>query len=153
MSIFPAEMTETKADSSLFPFRCMHDVSSYELDSFGHVNNAVYMNYLEKARNEFLRQRGLLFHDFFKWGKFPVVSRAELKFRQPAKSDDKLMIQGRVMDSSVTSFRLGYEVRRIDSGLLILEAETVHVFVDGRGRPVKIPEIFREKFLIPDIEK
>jgi len=35
-----------------------HRVASYELDSFGHVNNAVFLNYLEKARCDFLRARG-----------------------------------------------------------------------------------------------
>lgn len=111
------------------------------------------MNYLEKARNEFLRQRNLFFNDFFEWGKFPVVTRAEMKFKHPAKSDEQLIIQGRIRDFSATSFRLVYEIRRIDSGILILEAETVHVFVDGRGRPVKIPEVFKEKFLSPAGEK
>ena len=36
------------------------NVRSYELISFGHVNNATYLNYLEYARGDYLRQRGCL---------------------------------------------------------------------------------------------
>ena len=34
------------------------DVRSYELDAYNHVNNAVYLNYLEYARMEYLRRIG-----------------------------------------------------------------------------------------------
>ena len=39
-------------------------VRSYELDSFGHVNNANFLNYLEAARGNFLEEYGLSFKHF-----------------------------------------------------------------------------------------
>ncbi len=51
---------------SKFELVSYHTVTSYELDSFGHVNNAVFLNYLEKARCDFMTLKGLRFDDFFK---------------------------------------------------------------------------------------
>ena len=41
-------------------FKYFHTVAGYELDSFGHVNNAVYLNYLEQARWDILKKSDLL---------------------------------------------------------------------------------------------
>ncbi|MBK6281447.1 MAG: acyl-CoA thioesterase [Draconibacterium sp.] len=41
-------------------FKYEFQVRGYELDSFGHVNNAVYLNYLEQARWEIVQKLGVL---------------------------------------------------------------------------------------------
>ena len=40
---------------------CELEARSYECDAYGHVNNAVYLNYLEVARHEFMRHAGIRF--------------------------------------------------------------------------------------------
>ena len=127
-----------------------HTVMSFELDAFGHVNNAVYLNYLEKARNEFMIAKGLGFTDFFKWKKFPVLIRAALEFKSPARAGDRLLIHGWISDHSATGFTLTYEIRdeaTTSASRLILKGETVHVFVDESNRPTRIPSEFSEKFI------
>ncbi len=128
-------------------FKSSHIVMSYELDSWGHVNNAVYMNYLEKARNDFMIERGLSFNDFFEWQKFPVVRRATMEFKNPAKTGDRLKIEGWITDHSVTSFTLAYNIYNRDTNALILSAETFHVFLNERNKPSRIPETFFKKFI------
>jgi len=60
-------------------YTCNFQVRGYELDSFGHVNNAVYLNYYEQARWLIMKELGLL--EYFKnSGGFLVVIRADLKF-------------------------------------------------------------------------
>ncbi len=129
--------------------RSRHTVMSYELDAFGHVNNAVYLNYLEKARNDFMIQKGLGFNDFFKWGAYPLVLRAGLDFRYPARAGDRLDIDGWVAVHTATRFTLQYEIRQSDTRRLVLKGETVHVFVNKHNRPTRIPAEFREKFIGP----
>ena len=85
-------------------------VASYELDSFGHVNNAVFLNYLEKARGDFMTLKGLRFDDFFKWRRYPVVGRASMEFKYPAKAGDKLLVKGVITKHTAASFTLRYEV-------------------------------------------
>ncbi len=54
-------------------------VRGYELDSFGHVNNAVYVNYYEQARWVIMEHLGLLSY-FKESGHFLVVVKAQLKY-------------------------------------------------------------------------
>jgi acyl-CoA thioester hydrolase len=124
-----------------------HRVASYEMDSFGHVNNAVFLNYLEKARCDFMTLKGLQFNDFFKWRKYPVVVRAHLEYKYPAAVGDRLLIKGWISQHTKASFTLQYEITNQHSGRLILTAETFHVFVDDNNRPTRIPEEFKNKFL------
>ena len=125
----------------------LHTVTSYEMDSFGHVNNAVFLNYLEKARCDFMTLKGLHLNDFFKWHRYPVVVRAHLEYKQPAAAEDRLVITGWFSHHSKASFTLQYQIINQDTGQLILTGETRHVFVDDNNRPARIPEEFKEKFL------
>jgi len=127
--------------------RSSHTVMSYELDAFGHVNNAVYLNYLEKARNDFMIGKGMGFGDFFRWKKFPVVIRALLEFKSPARAGDRLDIRGWISDHTATGFTLAYEIWNDSGSQLILRGETVHVFIDEGNRPTRIPTEFGERFI------
>ena len=130
--------------------KSFHTVMSFELDAFGHVNNAVYLNYLEKARNDFMIAKGLGFNDFFKWKKFPVLIRAVLEFKNPARAGDHLLIHGWISDHSATGFTLTYEIwdeAAAPASRLILKGATAHVFVDESNRPTRIPSEFNEKFI------
>ena len=127
------------------PLRCRTVilVRSYELDSFGHVNNAVYLNYLEAARCDLMRQLGLRFDAFFETGQFPVLVRAELDYRAPATCDDELVIITEVVEQRSRSFVLGYTITKGNEGPLILTARTIHVFVDSNNKLIGIPDWFR----------
>ena len=126
-----------------------HLVRSYELDSFGHVNNANFLNYLEAARCDFLLAKGLGFQDFHTWKRFPLVTKATLEYKFPAVSDDRLLIKGWVSKHTATSFTLQYEIINESNQKLVLLAETVHVFVNGENnRPARIPEPFKNKFIL-----
>jgi len=127
----------------------LHTVASYELDSFGHVNNAVFLNYLEKARCDFMTFKGLSFDDFFKWRRYPVVARAALEYKHPAKTGDKLLINGWITKHTAASFTMQYEIIHQYGGgdRVILTAETFHVFVDDNNRPARIPEEFFKRFI------
>ncbi len=124
-----------------------HKVASYELDSFGHVNNAVFLNYLEKARCDFMILKGLHFNDFFKWRRYPVVVRANLHYKYPARTDETLLIMGWITKHTKISFTLQYEINNRENNQVILTAETFHVFVDDNNRPSRIPKEFFEKFI------
>ncbi|MCK5055408.1 MAG: acyl-CoA thioesterase [Candidatus Aminicenantes bacterium] len=124
-----------------------HTVVSYELDSFGHVNNATFLNYLEKARGDYMTLKGLSFKDFAKWKKIPVVTKATLVFKYPAYADDKLLIRGWISEYSTATFSLRYEIFNRDNNKLLLTGETRHVFVNEKNRPTRIPGEFYDKFI------
>ena len=127
-------------------FRYHLRVRSYELDSFGHVNNAVYLQYLEAARADYMNQVGLSFKEFQCWERFPVVTKAVLEFRQMLDADDEVQIQGEVVDWKRTRFAINYRMVRTTDQSLVFIARTEFVFVNLAGRPVAIPQPFREAF-------
>ena len=122
-------------------------VASCEVDSFGHVNNAVYLQYCERARNDYMLQRGLRFDDFQKWGAGPVLVRAQLDYRRPAKVDDELRVHGEIVARSRTRFQIVHRFERAaDQGDLCV-AELGFAFVRlESGRPCRTPEAFLSAF-------
>ena len=98
-----------------------------DLDPMGHVNNAVFLTYLEQARIAFFEQQGLSVElaDMNL-----VVARVEIAVRA-----------GRF---GTKSFDFEYELT-VD-GEIVAEAKSVQVAYDyGRGEAVAIPADWREK--------
>jgi YbgC/YbaW family acyl-CoA thioester hydrolase len=67
-------------------------VRGYELDSYNHLNNAVYLNYLEQARWEIFKECRLI--DYFKENEFLLVTtEISIKYLREAKLFDELVIK------------------------------------------------------------
>ena len=120
-------------------------VRSYELDSFGHVNNGTYAKYLEAARGDYLRQIDVDFEDFKAWKKFPVIAKLMIEYKSPAFLFDTLHINGKVENLGKSSVNFSYEILK-DDGSLVAIAETLMVFVNEKGRPCYMPEEVRTAF-------
>jgi YbgC/YbaW family acyl-CoA thioester hydrolase len=73
-------------------FEYKFSVRGYELDSYNHVNNAVYLNYFEQARWEIFQQLGLL--SYFKdKNLFLVVTEIQVRYSREVKLFDELIIR------------------------------------------------------------
>ena len=122
-------------------------VRTYELDSFGHVNNSVYLNYLEEARSEFLRQMGLSFHDLARSGVQLVIAEARVCYLRPATYGDEIEITGEFADVRAASLTIRYTLRVAATGEVVATAETRGAFVNAAtGRPSRAPGAFRTAF-------
>ena len=73
------------------PYKYITEVRGYELDSFGHVNNAVYLNYNEQARWNILKESGYL-DDFLKSGMFLVVVETTIRYMRELKMFDMIEV-------------------------------------------------------------
>lgn len=121
-------------------------VRSYELDGYGHVNNATYLQYLEFARGEYMSQMGIPFrHDMPENVRFFVVN-ANLNFKNPATMDEDLEIIGKIAKVGNTSFTMKQSIYNIATGLLVLDAQITIVFVDKNDTPTRIPDFYRNIF-------
>ena len=67
-------------------------VRDYELDLQGIVNNAVYQNYLEHARHEYLYSKGIDFADLTARGIILVVKKITMDFKSSLKSKDDFKV-------------------------------------------------------------
>ncbi len=117
-------------------------VRSYELDGFRHVNNAVFVQYLEAARGDFVRAVGLGYARFHAWAAYPVVVRVEVDYLAPVAADETLTVELHMREWRRTQFAIEYEVQRSD-GEGVARAMTRHPFVDPEGSPIRVPTEFR----------
>jgi acyl-CoA thioester hydrolase len=120
------------------------EVRFRDCDPMGHVNNAVYLTYLEQAR--FAHWRELWKYRQEGWDRrVPgvILARAEVDYRGQAREGDLLDVRISVAKLGRTSFHYEYEV--VDQkGQLVLEARTVQVMYDyAAGKPVEIPDAIR----------
>lgn len=122
-------------------------VRSYELDSFGHVNNGTYAKYLEVARGDYMKEAGFDFDMLRKWKTFPVIAKVCIEYKAPAYLFDTLYINAKVEKLGRSSIVLSYEIVK-DDGTLVATAETVMVFVDEEGEATEMHEKVRKAFSV-----
>ena len=126
-------------------------VRTYECDSYGHVNNANYLNYLEFARYEFLKSINFDYRALVKAGYGVYVARVEIDYKKSALTDDTLIIQSWHIKKGAVSGGIGQRILR--GADIIAEAKVTWAMVDSRGIPAKIPEGWDVPGLRPDPAK
>ena len=110
-------------------------VRDYECDLQGVVNNAVYQNYLEHARHEFLRSRGIDFADVTAAGINLVVTRALLDYRKSLVSGDIFSVRSLVRQASKLRFEFHQDIFRLPDETLMLSAVITGTSINRQGRP------------------
>lgn len=108
-----------------------------DTDAAGVVYHANYLNFLERARTEYLRDRGFSIAELAKSGAvFPVI-RVELDFKSPACHDDLLSILTRPMRVGGSSFVLHQQIRRDDK--LLVDAYVTLACINDFHKPKRVP--------------
>ena len=108
-------------------------------DAYGHVNNAVYLTYLEEVRDEWLERA--LGEAGDAWGY--VTARVAIDFRRELRQDDDAVVARLWLTRIGTSSLTTREEIVTAAGELAAEAEAVLVARDpetGRSRPLSEPE-------------
>jgi acyl-CoA thioester hydrolase len=124
-----------------FDFVHRETVRFRDLDAKGHVNNAVFLTYMESARVAFLLELGAASGlDDLSF----IVARVEIDFRAPIAFGEEVEVGVRASRFGSKSFDLEYELRA--GGRLAAEAKSVCVGYDYRsGETVPIPDAWRER--------
>jgi len=117
---------------------CSLQVRSYECDSYGHVNNANYLNYLEFARYEYLKDIGFDYVQAVEKGYGLFIARIEIDYKKPAITDDVLTVKTWPIKKGAVSGTMAQKISRGDE--VMIEAIVTWAFVNAKtGMPVKIP--------------
>ena len=107
-----------------------------DCDSLGHVNNAVYLTYLEEARVDLRNEFG------FDWTQM-ILARCEIDFRDQVSVGEVVEVTMWPTRVGNKSFDLAYELRVGDR--LVAEAKTVLVAFDyERGESVPLRDDWRK---------
>ena len=117
----------------------------YEETDSGVVYYANYLNFLERARTEALYSIGYsnkkVKNDF---DALIIVKSCNIEYKKTAHLEDELTIRSFVKSITKTSFFMNQFITRGND--TIVEAQVHLVFVDKKGKPVKIPEEVYSKF-------
>jgi acyl-CoA thioester hydrolase len=126
-----------------FPFVHRELARFSDLDPMGHVNNAVYLTWIENARIEFLRRLGA-FDKPDTNEMAMILARVEVDFRAPLGFDDVVDVGVRTARLGGKSFDLEYELRCGDR--VVAQAKTVLVAYDyGTNESREIPDEWRQR--------
>lgn len=121
-------------------------VRSYECDAYNHVNNSVYLNYLEQARVEMLLDDGINYYELFNQGIGVIISEVNIKYLRSALPGDQLVVHTQPQEHGASWGKVRQEVRRGSD--LLVEAVTQWVCIDTKtGRPTRVPEIIKNSRL------
>ena len=110
------------------------EVRFRDMDSMGHVNNAVFFTYFENARIAYwravpgIRSRRAL--DY-------ILARAECDFRSPVALEDELTCHIRVGSFGRSSFTFEYLLREERTGRIVAEGRTVQAMYDYASRTTR----------------
>ncbi len=123
-------------------------VRGYECDSYNHVNNAVYLNYLEHARMQYLHLIGFNYKAVVAAGYHMYVTEIDIKYKASAVLDDWLYIEVKPTKLKKISGEFSQTVRKKD-GTVCAEATVRWACVDSNtGRPSKLPE----EYFVPGLQ-
>ncbi len=112
-------------------------VRFFELDPYGHVNHAVYVQYFEVGRVELLDVAGFGMIGLRDEGIRIVVTELESRFLRPAFAGDELLIETEVAEVRRASLRFSQRILRSDE--VVATQQTMAATIDRQGRPVRIP--------------
>ena len=103
-------------------FQLRFTVRSYELDTQGHLNSAVYHQYAEHVRWECLRAAGVPLERLFESGVGAVQLECTIRFRRELRAADEVEVSCRFVGGEGKTFQIAQQFRRAD-GTLVAELD------------------------------
>lgn len=118
-----------------------------ETDQMGVVYHSNYLIWLEVGRVEFIRQLGLNYRQMEEEDGCGIsVVDVHARYRAPARYDDELVIETRLLAARGAVIKFGYRILRETDGVLLCEAETAHVCVGKDMKKRNLPAKYAERF-------
>jgi YbgC/YbaW family acyl-CoA thioester hydrolase len=122
-------------------------VRSYEVDFFRHVNNAVYVQYLELARRDMYEKIGFSLEKAYDSGQYPVIVNININYELQSVMGDDLMISSHISKIGRSSFTIRQQGYNLSQGNKpAFDADVVAAFIDVKTNlSVPIPQAVLNK--------
>jgi acyl-CoA thioester hydrolase len=118
-----------------------------ETDQMGVVYHSNYLIWFEVGRVELIRSMGLDYKRMeVEEGCGIAVVDVHVRYRTPARYDDELVVETRLVAARGAVIKFGYKVMRIGDNALLCEGETVHVVVGKDMKKRGLPPKYAERF-------
>jgi acyl-CoA thioester hydrolase len=105
-----------------------------DTDCGGMVYYANYLKFFERARTQYLEERGLSVAGLMKEGTTFVVVHAEVDYRSSAHYGDWLTIETVISDMTAASFTFSHVIRERESHRVIVEGSARLAATNGKGK-------------------
>jgi acyl-CoA thioester hydrolase len=121
-------------------------VQTYELDTAQHVNNAVYLHWIEQAYFDAIRTAGhpieRLRNDWL-----VVQGGHDIEYFEPALDNDEVEIVSWICEMGKVRGAWIYEIHHAASGKLLARDYSLGIFVDLAGKPIAPPQEIIEEVI------
>jgi acyl-CoA thioester hydrolase len=119
-------------------------VAPADIDDLGHVNNIVYLRWVQEAATAHWRAAAPPDAvDTVAW----VVRRHEIDYRHAAMPGDRIVVRTWIGAAEGLTFERLTEILRADDRRVLAEARTLWIPIDVRsGRPTRVSEEVRRRF-------
>jgi acyl-CoA thioester hydrolase len=123
-------------------------VRHYECDAYGHLNNAVYLQYMQEAAINASTASGLDREEYRRMGRIWLIRASEVEYLAEARAGDQVQVDTWVSGFRRTMSRREYQMQRRSDGMKIAQGSTDWVFLDSTSmRPSNIPQNVRQAFI------
>ncbi|OHB59469.1 MAG: hypothetical protein A2167_09145 [Planctomycetes bacterium RBG_13_46_10] len=119
-----------------------------ETDQGGVVHHSVYPVWFEMGRTELLRANNVAYKDLEEAGVFFVVAELNVKYRRPAKYDEKLQLETSCSEVSASKVEHTYKLTRCSDGVILAEGSSALACVNAQGKICRVPG-----FMYPEPEE
>lgn len=146
---FPEGLPQSLAARRRFPpspaapagaFRWRRKVEWRDLDAAGHVNNAVYVDYIQEGWRRMMAAQGWPLERLRAEGITLRARRQQLEYKVPALLDEELEIETWLSEGAADSVLCHAAIRRAEDGRLVLRGRTRYVALEAEGQgPAVLP--------------
>jgi acyl-CoA thioester hydrolase len=111
-----------------------------DTDAGGVVYYANYLRFMERARTEFLAEKGVNIAELHNQGLFFVVTHVDISYKRPARLGEIIDVTTEVMEIKKASMTIRNRICK--EGFVMVEALITIACIDKDGKPKRLPESF-----------
>jgi acyl-CoA thioester hydrolase len=127
------------------------EVSSKDIDAYGHVNNSVYLSWLDSAAWSHSAMLGISLEECVKGLRRGMAAhRTEIDYLRAAVSGDRVLVATWILDSDgKLRVQRRFQVRRASDGETLARARIDYVCINlDSGRAARMPTLFQGAYVV-----
>jgi acyl-CoA thioester hydrolase len=131
-------MSERRIVETTFPVRYA------ETDQMQVAHHSSYVVWMEEGRSEFMRQSGADYAEIERGGHLFAVTGLQVRYLAAAHYGERVTVRTWIRDLKSRQITFGYEIVNAADELLLVQAASEHICINGEGNVVRIPDGWRE---------